>query len=298
VTAAGECAATTHGAQLRSWLAAHADRVDAYRQRAVGGLAAAVEHDRGLLRLLHEAGWSRWGWPVACGGLGGSAVLRAVLYDELAAAGLEIPEVFVILETLGPVLVEYAPFEVRPIRAANGRDEFAELFFDDVAVPREHLVGPVDGGWGVAMFLLQFERGMYAWQRQATLHRRLRQVAAAADGGGSVAVAALGAAYLAATALRARSRTTVHRLSAGERPGPEISIDKILLSRAEQATFDAARRLAWPRMALADDEAATTLREEWFYSRATSIFGGAVDVQRDIVAEHGLGLAGERRSGR
>jgi acyl-CoA dehydrogenase len=380
---------TGFATDLGAWLAAHHTELDPYRHRADGGIAAAVEHDRGLLRLLHDAGWSRWGWPEAAGGLGGPVALRAVLYDELTAADVEIPEVFVILETLGPVLVEYAPHlatrhlpaylvgdelwgqgfsepeagsdlaalrtkavptptgfrltgqktwttlgqfaryaavlartgtpesahrglsllwvdleadgvEVRPIRAANGRDEFAELFFDDVEVPREHLIGDLDGGWGVAMFLLQYERGMYAWQRQATLHRRLGQAAAAAaaDPADPVGLGALGAGYLAATALRARSSGTVQRLSAGENPGPEISVDKILLSRAEQATFDAARTVAWSRTALSEDAEAATLREEWFYSRASSIFGGAVDVQRDIVAEHVLGLPRERRRGR
>ena len=50
---------------------------------------------------------------------------------------------------------------IRPIALASGRRELAELFFDDVRVPRERLVGDVDGGWGVAMFLMQYERGMY-----------------------------------------------------------------------------------------------------------------------------------------
>jgi alkylation response protein AidB-like acyl-CoA dehydrogenase len=82
----------------------------------------------------------------------------------------------------------------------------------------------------------------------------------------------------------------VLRLSAGENPGPEISVDKILLGECEQAVFDACRRLGWTGMALGGQAADATLREEWFYSRASTIFGGAADIQRDILADRVLGL--------
>jgi hypothetical protein len=59
---------------------------------------------------------------------------------------------------------------------------------------------------------------------------------------------------------------------------------------AEQATFDAARLLLWPTMAMSEEPRALLLREEWFYSRASSIFGGAIDIQRDIVADRVLAL--------
>ena len=376
-----------HADSLRDWLAAHADELAPFRARPEGGMAGAVEHDRGLLRLLFDAGWSRFGWPVRDGGLGGPATLRALLYDGLAAAEVEIPEAFVILETLGPVLVEYAPHlagrhlpaylggaelwgqgfsepgagsdlaalrttalrrgddllvdgqktwttlgqfaswaavlartgapdsahrglsliwvdtaqpgvTLRPITAATGRDEFAEMFFDGARAPLENVIGGIDGGWGVAMYLLQWERGMYAWLRQAVLHRGLRATAAAAGDPTPVQVQALGRAQLAVTALRARSWGTVVALAEGRNPGPDISVDKILLSRAEQVVLDAARAVRWPAMALSDAIDDRTLREEWFFSRATSIFGGAVEVQRDIVADRVLGLAREDRHGR
>jgi acyl-CoA dehydrogenase len=376
-----------HAAELRGWLAASAAALDPFRVRAAGGIDAAVRHDRALLRLLYESGWSRWGWPIAAGGLGGPVALRAVLYDEMAAAGVELPEAYVILETLGPVLVRFAPklaadhlsaflsgtqlwgqgfsepdagsdlaqlrtsarsvdgglvlsgqktwttlgqvadyaavlartgapdsghrgltmlwvdlrapgVTVRAIQAANGRDEFAEMFFDDVVVPAPNVIGTVGEGWSAAMYLLQYERGMYAWLRQAILHRRLRDLVMRCHNSPDArpsAVAALGRALSACAALRARSRRTVLRLSAGENPGPEISIDKILLAQAEQATFDAVRQLEWPAMALSRSDTAIGHREEWFYSRASSIFGGAIEVQRDIVAERVMNLPRGRR---
>lgn len=374
----------THAAELRAWLTDHAGELAAHRERVPGGIEAAVRHERDLVRRLFDSGWSRWGWPEAAGGLGGTAQHRAVLYGELAAAGIEIPEVYVLLETLGPVLTKYAPAlaarhlpdylagdelwaqgfsepeagsdlaslrtrarpvadgfllsgqktwatlgqfaryaavlartgvdghrglsllwvdlqapgaSVAPIESSNGRAEFAEMFFDDVLVPHEHVIGEVDGGWAVAMYLLQFERGMYAWLRQAVLHRRMREAAAAAGrNAGAVLQRSLGVAHIAAATLRARSMHTVGRLAAQENPGPEISVDKILLSRAEQAVFDAARIGRVEEFLLGGAGDVAQLREEWFYSRATSIFGGAVEVQRDIVADRVLRLPkGERR---
>jgi acyl-CoA dehydrogenase len=372
-----------HTHRLREWLAVNAEALRPFGERSTESLAVAIEHDRRLLRMLYEAGWSRWGWSEAAGGLGGPIALRAVLYDELAAADVEIPEAFVILETLGPVLEAFAPslaadhlprylsgvelwgqgfsepdagsdlarlrtragvtqdgfvlngqktwttlgqfaqyaavlartgtaeeahrglsmlwvdlnapgVTVRPIKASNGRDEFAEMFFDDVEVPRSGLIGDLGGGWSAAMYLLQYERGMYAWQRQALLHRRLREMTRVAAAGptrpSASAVIALGEAVMAAAALRARSARTVRRLSGQDNPGPEISIDKVLLAMAEQATFDAARLLLWATMAMSEEPRALLLREEWFYSRASSIFGGAIDIQRDIVADRVLAL--------
>ncbi|TQC46703.1 acyl-CoA dehydrogenase [Rhodococcus sp. WS4] len=368
-----------HTAALAEWIGENSDTLDSFRHTVAGGVRAEVEHNRELMALLYEAGWSRWGWPEEIGGLGGSELHRAALYDGLGSAGVEIPEVFVILETVAPVLAHYAPelaashlpaylrgeevwgqgfsepeagsdlasvrtsarvtddsfllngqkiwmtlgpsadyaivlartgttesrhrgltmlwvdlatdgVTVRPIVAANGREEFAEVFFENVHVPSEYLIGPVDGGWGVAMFLLQFERGMYAWLRQSILHHRLSTVAGRARPGETRLSLAIGEAFVLLAALRARSATTVDALAEGRNPGPAVSIDKMLLSSAERATFDAARKAQFEEFVVSDDHDSKTLRDEWFYSRATSIFGGAVDVQRDIVAQHVLRL--------
>jgi alkylation response protein AidB-like acyl-CoA dehydrogenase len=363
---------------LVAWLAANDERLAPYRARRPGPIEESFAHDNGLHRLLAEGGWTLWGWPEEAGGRGGTALLRAVLYDELVGAGYVIPEALNVLETIGPMLCTYAPHlardefpafaagdrmwsqgfsepdagsdmasvrtravidgdtfringqkiwvsyghlsdacgvlvrtgdvesrhrglsilwvdmslpgvTVRPIAAASGRNEFAEMFFDDVVVPRSCLVGELNGGWAVAMHLLQFERGMYGWIRQAWLHRRLedamRESPAAAPQPDAV-----GDAFLAALSLRLRCRTTVERLAGGAFLGPEISVDKLLLSSAEQQVADTARELLWPSFAVDDEPAMAEWRTEWFFSRATSIYGGTAEVQRDIVAEHLLGL--------
>jgi acyl-CoA dehydrogenase len=372
--------------QLPAWQRNHESLLRSLRTGHPSSLEAEVDADRELLRVLYEDGISRRGWPESAGGSGGDETDRARMYDEIAQADLRIPEAFVLLETLGPVLVEYAPelaaqhlpaylrgeqlwgqgfsepeagsdlasvrtrgivdgdriridgqktwttlgqcarwamvlcrtdadvpphrglsmvwidltapgAETRPIEASNGRHEFAEMFFVDVEAPLSAVVGGLGNGWAVAMYLLQFERGMYAWGRQASLHRALRRGVAAATEITEEAREATGIAFASLCALRSRSAQTVGLLAAKQTLGPEASIDKVLLSRCEQQTYDALRLLAGAAFTLDHDPASRALRDEWFYSRATSIFGGAVEIQRSIIAERIVGLPREPRRG-
>jgi alkylation response protein AidB-like acyl-CoA dehydrogenase len=184
----------------------------------------------------------------------------------------------------------------RPIRLANDEEELSEIFFDDVHVSTERLIGDVDGGWAVAMFLLQFERGMYAWMRQVHLRGLLTALARSTDPEDPVACAALARAHVAHRALRVRCWTTLGRLADRETPGPEISVDKVLLATAEQTVLDTARRLDPVRFHLGDDPGSTRLRSEWFYTRAASIYGGSAEVQRSILADHVLRLPKEAKA--
>ncbi|MGH7292947.1 MAG: acyl-CoA dehydrogenase family protein, partial [Myxococcota bacterium] len=65
---------------------------------------------------------------------------------------------------------------VAPLEMINGRREFTEVYFDDVAVPADRMLGELHGGWGVAMSILPFERSSCFWQRIAYLYRRLEMV--------------------------------------------------------------------------------------------------------------------------
>lgn len=367
---------------LRRWIAEEGPVLQGWSLPRSGSMVEGYRHDLGLVRLLAAAGWSRYGWAPEAGGRGGSAELRAVLYDELAIAGIRLPELYLVLETLGPLVQAQAPVlaatelpafisgerswcqafsepetgsdlaslrtrlassdqgwrltghkmwcsfgaateaavvlartgtpesrhrgltmvwvdlrtpgcDLRPIRAETGRDEFAEIFFDDVAVGNDAIIGAVDGGWAAAMYLLQFERGMYAWQRQAYLHGLLDvAVAAGVDGPGEER--AVGDAYLAVCALRNKCRGTVAALAAGETTGPRTSVDKVLLATAEQTVFDRLELLARDALLTGDGQRGKALREGWFFSRAASIYGGAIEVQRDIIAQHLLGLGAVR----
>ena len=127
--------------------------------------------------------------------------------------------------------------DVRPIETMHGAPEFSEVFFDDVAVPLDRTLGEEGQGWSVAMDLLPFERSTALWHRAAYLHRRLQGLLDTVPPD-ALDPAAVGEVAQLLYALRARSRATQHRLAAGERLGPETSVDKVLVATAEQAVFD------------------------------------------------------------
>ena len=172
---------------------------------------------------------------------------------------------------------------VRPLRTMHGVDEFAEVFFDDVAVPGDRMLGRPGDGWQLAMDLLPHERSTCFWHRIAHLYTRLdRLLTETADPDD----ADLGAAYLALHTARCRSHATQRRLADGARLGPETSVDKVLLASAEQRLFDTARDLLPGVMELTD----SPWRTEFLYSRAATIYGGTAEIQRNIIARRLLGL--------
>ena len=181
---------------------------------------------------------------------------------------------------------------VSPLEMINGRREFAEVYFDDVVVPADRMLGELNGGWTIAMSILPYERSSCFWQHIAYLYRRLQRlidVAPADDRAAEV----VGNAFVQLHALRARSRATQHRLAAGSTLGAETSIDKVLVATAEQATYDAVRRLL-PGLVEIDDRVAGEMwRSEYLYSRAASIYGGTAEVQRNIIARRLLDLGSD-----
>jgi len=181
---------------------------------------------------------------------------------------------------------------VRPFALMNGAPEFAEVFFDDVVVPADRILGDVNGGWAVAMNILPFERSTSFWHRTAYLANRMQQlVERAPDDVHSATV--LGEAFQMLYAMRARSRLTQYRLAEQGALGAETSIDKILVATAEQQLFDAARELVPGLVELDDSPDGERWRSEYLYSRAATIYGGSAEIQRNIVARRLLDLGPE-----
>jgi len=178
---------------------------------------------------------------------------------------------------------------IAPLEMINGEREFAEVFFDDVVVPADRMLGELNGGWAVAMSILPYERSSCFWQRIAYLYRRLQKLVEVAPNDDRAAEV-VGNAFLQLHALRARSRATQHRLAAGATLGAETSIDKLLVATAEQTTYDAVRRLLCGTVEMDDSVAGEVWRSEYLYSRASTIYGGTLEVQRDIIARRLLEL--------
>jgi alkylation response protein AidB-like acyl-CoA dehydrogenase len=178
---------------------------------------------------------------------------------------------------------------VRPIETMHGTPEFSEDFFDDVAVPFDRTLGEPGQGWAVAMDLLPFERSTALWHRAAHLRLRLQRILDTAPDG-TLDPAEVGETVQLLAGFRARSRSTQHRLAAGERLGPETSIDKVLVATAEQAVFDLAAGSLAGDVVFGDDPSAARWRSEVLYSRAATIYGGSAEIQRNIIARRMLGL--------
>jgi alkylation response protein AidB-like acyl-CoA dehydrogenase len=178
---------------------------------------------------------------------------------------------------------------IAPLEMINGVREFAEVFFDDVRVGADRILGAVDGGWAVAMSILPYERSSCFWQRIAYLYRRLQLLVEAAPDDDRAAEV-VGDAFLQLHALRSRSRATQHRLAGGATLGAETSIDKVLVATAEQTTYDAVRRLLRGTIELDDGASAEAWRREYLFSRASTIYGGTTEVQRNIIARRLLDL--------
>ena len=184
--------------------------------------------------------------------------------------------------------------EVRPLRTMHGVDEFCEVYFDDVAVPADRMLGRPGDGWQLAMDLLPFERSTCFWQRIAYLYSRFDALIAELAGGREESAAdpvdaQLGAAYLGLHTLRCRSRETQLRLAGGARLGAETSIDKVLLATAEQGLYDIVRDTLDGVFELDENR----WRTEFLYSRAATIYGGTAEIQRNIIARRLLDLGKE-----
>jgi alkylation response protein AidB-like acyl-CoA dehydrogenase len=182
---------------------------------------------------------------------------------------------------------------VRPILTMHGEEEFCEVFFDDVAVPFDRTLGAEGQGWSVAMDLLPFERSTALWHRGAHLHRRLQELVDTAPAG-ALDPAKVGEVIQLLYAFRARSRATQHRMAGGERLGAETSIDKVLVSSAEQAVFDLVADGLATELLIGDDPTGERWRSQYLYSRAATIYGGSAEIQRNIIARRLLDLGNDR----
>jgi alkylation response protein AidB-like acyl-CoA dehydrogenase len=188
---------------------------------------------------------------------------------------------------------------VRPITLASGRRELAEVFFDDVHVPHDRLIGDTGAGWGVVMYLMQYERGMYGYAVTTTALTEMGRLRneIATHGASQANRERFAKIYVAVLAAQARGTTTVRTLANGGTVGPESSVDKLLFARAEKDINDLILdvRRDWMIAGVGGGKELDAARAKWWYTRAATIMGGSAEVQKGIIADHLLGLPKEKR---
>jgi len=178
--------------------------------------------------------------------------------------------------------------EVRPLRQITGDAEFDEVFFTDVRVPADCLLGPLHGGWSVAMTTLTNERGSVG-AAAVSLGRRLDAMAAGlrstTDLDGSATVVRRDAA--AALAARGRAYAAMVRRQ-GAVASTTASLSKLGIGAMGYAAAALAVDAAGPAGMLADDRTRALLA-----APAGEIAGGTTQIQKNIIGERLLGLPKE-----
>lgn len=190
--------------------------------------------------------------------------------------------------------------EIRPIKQINGDAEFNETFFTDAICPADSMIGAAGDGWRIAMGLLAFERGVSTLGQQMAFRNELDAIVSAAKSNGAakdplirqrIAKAEIGLRLMRYGALRMLSNTDHSKVDGAaltykiqwatwRRSLGELAMD--VLGQAGEITDNA--EYEWD-----------LLPNLFLYSRADTIYGGTNQIQRNLIAERGLGLPREPR---
>jgi alkylation response protein AidB-like acyl-CoA dehydrogenase len=185
--------------------------------------------------------------------------------------------------------------EPRPIVQLDGHAGFAEVFFTDVHVPADQVIGDVGDGWRVAMTTLGSERD--SPPRSATRYLRdletLQRIASIRGLDRDPTVQdTLAKLYVEAKCYALATLHTISRIGAGAELGAEASVMKLQWSELERKIFETGVELLGPRvvdLAEPGDDAQTFWHNYW-YARAATIYAGTSEIQRNIISERLLGL--------
>jgi alkylation response protein AidB-like acyl-CoA dehydrogenase len=193
--------------------------------------------------------------------------------------------------------------EVRGLKQMSGESEFGEIFFRDVRVPAENVVGKVNEGWGVAMGTLMHERGTFGAALQVNYRRnfnRLVEIAKRIDRNGKPASEdpvirqKLAQCYAEIEVMRLNQLRAFSRINETGVPGPEGSIQKIFWSELNQRFQQVAMEILGPYGQLAHGSPDAFDEGQWAYgylrSRGNTIEAGTSEIQRNIIGHFVLGL--------
>ncbi len=196
--------------------------------------------------------------------------------------------------------IDQPGIEIRGIKQINGDAEFNETFFTDARCPQDSMIGAVGDGWKIAMGLLAFERGVSTLGQQMAFRNELDELIAAARANGAasnplirqrIAKAEIGLRLMRYGALRMLSNSDHSKIDGAaltykiqwaswRRSLGELAMD--VLGQAGEVAEGA--EYEWD-----------TLPNLFLYSRADTIYGGTNQIQRNLIAERGLGMPREPR---
>jgi alkylation response protein AidB-like acyl-CoA dehydrogenase len=193
--------------------------------------------------------------------------------------------------------------EVRPLRQMTGESEFNEMFFHDVRVPVENVLGTVNDGWNVAVSTLMYERGSYGARLHPFFKRninRLIELSRKFQKNGHTAAQdpltrqKLAQCYAEIKIMRLNQLRAFSRITATGIPGPEGSIQKIFWSELNQRVQQIAQELMGPYGQLDKGDSRAVDNGLWAYGylrcRGNTIEAGTSEIQRNIIGHFVLGL--------
>ena len=187
---------------------------------------------------------------------------------------------------------------VRPIMNLKGESEFAEVFFDNVRVPLDNLVGEIDKGWTMAKSLLGDERITLGSPRQSAyaierLELLARKTGAFAD---AAFVDRLTQLRLDLQALGASFRRYVGMVERGVRLGPDVSMLKVwateLFQRITAEMVELGGEMGSFRHAVRFEDTVIDVMNQYLEATPPTIYGGSNEIQRNILAKAVLELPG------
>jgi alkylation response protein AidB-like acyl-CoA dehydrogenase len=211
--------------------------------------------------------------------------------------------------------------EVRPLKQITGSEEFCEVFFSNVRVPADNLIGELNAGWQIAQTTLGYERGGNTLSRVTRLQEqfnRLTELAQTLRKDGTRAIddpltrQKLGEIAADVEVLRYSSLRILSRLEKGQRPGPESSLAKLHYSELDKRVQEIMLDILGPygqmldgaqaKFGLAQDSPLGELSMNWpqsfLWARAGTIYAGSSEIQKNIIGERVLGLPKEVRQDR
>lgn len=189
--------------------------------------------------------------------------------------------------------------EIRPIMTIDGHHHLNEVFLTNVRVPAENLVGKEGEGWTIAKFLLTHERTAIAGVADSLYQMKEMRRAVASDP--SLADDPLVRRRLAALevdlmALEYTNLRTLDRIARGQAPGPESSGLKVKGAEMQQAISEAQVELGglgalpWMSDHAAGHEVFRGATQRYNFLRASSIYGGTNEIQKNVLAKLLLGM--------